>query len=72
MLTMRPRLDRSDNSSYFDAGFLWMSANMTISTFSLGTLGISLNGLNSTDACLTILFFSAPSALSTLNARFGC
>ncbi|GAA6000547.1 uncharacterized protein JCM10292_000478 [Rhodotorula paludigena] len=47
-----------NHPSYFDAGFLWMSANMTISTFSLGTLGISLNGLNSTDACLTILFFN--------------
>ncbi|SGY60748.1 BQ5605_C007g04480 [Microbotryum silenes-dioicae] len=41
-----------------DAGALWASANMTISTFSLGTLGNSIWYLELTDACLTILFFN--------------
>ena len=35
-----------------------MSANMTISTFSLGTLGTSIFDLKATDSCLVILFFS--------------
>lgn len=37
-----------------------MSANMTISTFSLGTLGNSIWYMQPADACLTILFFSTP------------
>lgn len=41
-----------------DSGFLWMSANMTISTFSLGTLGFSVYDLQLTDAALVILFFN--------------
>ncbi|GAA5894492.1 hypothetical protein JCM6882_004834 [Rhodosporidiobolus microsporus] len=46
------------HANYADSGFLWASANCTISTFSLGTLGNSIWGMGATDACLTILFFN--------------
>lgn len=47
-----------DHPRYFDSGTLWLSANMTIATFSLGTLGNSIFYLNATDACLVIVFFN--------------
>ncbi|GAA6049255.1 hypothetical protein JCM3770_005907 [Rhodotorula araucariae] len=62
--------ERSDKASYFDAGYLWMSANCTISTFSLGTLGNSIWYLKPTDACLTILFFNLLTTLPV--AVFSC
>ncbi|GAA5991674.1 hypothetical protein JCM10908_001087 [Rhodotorula pacifica] len=46
------------HARYFDSGTLWMSANMTIATFSLGTLGTSIFNLKATDSCLVILFFN--------------
>ncbi|GAA6061008.1 hypothetical protein JCM10212_001064 [Sporobolomyces blumeae] len=54
----------------YDAGYLWGSANMTISTFSLGTLATSVYGLNATDACLTLLFFNLLTTLPV--ALFSC
>ncbi|GAA5922195.1 hypothetical protein JCM3775_003526 [Rhodotorula graminis] len=50
--------ERAEKSTWLEPGFLWMSANMTISTFSLGTLGNSIWFLQPADACLTILFFN--------------
>ncbi|KII88697.1 hypothetical protein PLICRDRAFT_176250 [Plicaturopsis crispa FD-325 SS-3] len=38
--------------------WMWLAANMTISTFSLGTLGASLFFLGLRDAILVILFFN--------------
>ncbi|GAA6004009.1 hypothetical protein JCM10207_006512 [Rhodosporidiobolus poonsookiae] len=46
------------HTSWADSGYLWASANCTISTFSLGTLGNSIWFMGGTDACLTILFFN--------------
>ncbi|GAA5823276.1 hypothetical protein JCM11251_007547 [Rhodosporidiobolus azoricus] len=50
--------DERHHANYADSGYLWASANCTISTFSLGTLGNSIWGMGATDACLTILFFN--------------
>ncbi|KWU45996.1 hypothetical protein RHOSPDRAFT_32476 [Rhodotorula sp. JG-1b] len=50
--------DERHHARYIDSGTLWMSANMTISTFSLGTLGTSIFDLKATDSCLVILFFN--------------
>merc|ERR1711939_706951 len=41
-----------------DAGFMWGSANCTISTFALGFLGQSVFGLGLADSALVILFFN--------------
>ncbi|KAM0790593.1 hypothetical protein ACM66B_004458 [Microbotryomycetes sp. NB124-2] len=46
------------HASIMDAGWLWMSANMTISTVSLGTLSNSIYGMGLTDAALVIVFFN--------------
>ncbi|GAA6029111.1 hypothetical protein JCM8097_001605 [Rhodosporidiobolus ruineniae] len=46
------------HTSYADSGYLWASANCTISTLSLGTLGNKIFYLGATDACLVILFFN--------------
>ncbi|GAA5876634.1 hypothetical protein JCM3774_006008 [Rhodotorula dairenensis] len=50
--------DERHHANYFDSGTLWLSANMTIATFSLGTLGTSVFDLKATDSCLVILFFN--------------
>jgi purine-cytosine permease-like protein len=50
--------DSRQHRSLMDSGFLWMSANMTIATFSLGTLGFSVYDLKLTDAALVITFFN--------------
>jgi purine-cytosine permease-like protein len=55
---------------------MWMAANMTISTFSLGTLGPVVFYLGLRDAILTIIFFNLLSTLpvayfSTFGARTG-
>ncbi|GAA5991671.1 hypothetical protein JCM10908_001086 [Rhodotorula pacifica] len=62
--------DERHHARYFDSGTLWMSANMTISTFSLGTLGNSVFELQATDACLVILFFNLLCCLPV--ALFSC
>lgn len=56
---VRPE-DRSARSlaDLLDAATMWLAANSTISTFSLGTLGISVFQLGLKEACLTILFFN--------------
>ncbi|KAI5481469.1 hypothetical protein MNV49_004226 [Pseudohyphozyma bogoriensis] len=64
------------HANLYDSGFLWCSANMTISTLSLGTLGNSIWYMGLTDACLTIVFFNLlctlPVALfSTWGMRTG-
>ncbi|EJC99821.1 uncharacterized protein FOMMEDRAFT_22878 [Fomitiporia mediterranea MF3/22] len=46
-----------------DAATMWLAANSTISTYSLGTLGISVFELGLKEACLTILFFNLLSTL---------
>ncbi|GAA5876977.1 hypothetical protein JCM16303_006356 [Sporobolomyces ruberrimus] len=58
------------HTTVYDAGYLWGSANMTISTFSLGTLATSVYGLSATDACLTALFFNLLTTLPV--ALFSC
>ncbi|GAA5965402.1 hypothetical protein JCM21900_004784 [Sporobolomyces salmonicolor] len=58
------------HTSVYDAGYLWCSANMTISTFSLGTLSNSIFYMGATDACLTILFFNLLTTLPV--ALFSC
>lgn len=59
-----------------DAFTMWMAANMTISTFSLGTLGPSIFELGLKDSALVIIFFNLLSTLpvawfSTFGARTG-
>ena len=56
--------------------WMWLAANMTISTFSLGTLSASVFELGLRDAVLTILFFnlltSIPAAyFSTWGPKLG-
>lgn len=58
------------HTGVYDAGYLWGSANMTISTFSLGTLATNIYGLGPTDACLTALFFNLLTTLPV--ALFSC
>lgn len=60
----------------FDNFTMWLSANMCISTFALGTLGISLFNLGFWDSFLTILFFNIlailpPSFFATLGPKLG-
>ncbi|KAK4704490.1 hypothetical protein P7C70_g1724, partial [Phenoliferia sp. Uapishka_3] len=62
--------------SIADSGYLWCSANLTISTFALGTLGNSIWYMGLIDSALTIVFFNLlctlPVALfSTWGARTG-
>ncbi|GAA6006280.1 hypothetical protein JCM11491_002094 [Sporobolomyces phaffii] len=62
--------DERHHTTVYDAGYLWGSANMTISTFSLGTLATSVFGLSASDACLTALFFNLLCTLPV--ALFSC
>lgn len=55
---------------------MWMAANMTISTFSLGTLGPVVFELGLKESALVIVFFNLLSTLpvayfSTFGARTG-
>lgn len=55
---------------------LWMSANMTVSTFAIGALAHPVFDLGFVDTVLTIVFINIFSILpvcffSTLGARFG-
>jgi len=62
--------DERTHTNLMDSGFLWMSANFTISTFSLGTLGNSIWYMGTIDACLTILFFNLLTTIPV--ALFSC
>ncbi|ORY81769.1 putative purine-cytosine permease [Leucosporidium creatinivorum] len=50
--------DERHHAGLFDSGFLWFSANMTVATLSLGTLGSSIWEMGLTDSLLTIIFFN--------------
>ncbi|THH02634.1 hypothetical protein EW145_g6721 [Phellinidium pouzarii] len=56
---VRPE-DRSPHSlvDLLDTATMWLAANSTISTYSIGTLGPSTFGLGLKDSCLAILFFN--------------
>ncbi|BGP18622.1 hypothetical protein JCM10213_004171 [Rhodosporidiobolus nylandii] len=62
--------DERHHTSYADSGYLWASANCTISTLSLGTLGNSIWGMGGADACLCIVFFNLLCTLPV--AAFSC
>ncbi|KAH8924210.1 hypothetical protein BT69DRAFT_1261642 [Atractiella rhizophila] len=56
----------------YDSFTMWFAANCTVSTFSLGTLGASVFGLDLRPAILTILFFNLLSTLPVaLFSTFG-
>ncbi|KAI4521130.1 hypothetical protein K525DRAFT_285282 [Schizophyllum commune Loenen D] len=68
--------DERSQSSPLVCFWMWLAANMTISTFSLGTLSASVFELGLRDAVLTILFFnlltSIPAAyFSTWGPKLG-
>ncbi|KAK9248729.1 permease for cytosine/purines, uracil, thiamine, allantoin-domain-containing protein [Lipomyces tetrasporus] len=70
-----PEEEQTENSIW-NAASMWFAANMVISTFSLGTLGISIFGMAFWDSVLTIIFFNIlgiiPVAFySTFGPRFG-
>ncbi|KAI0952236.1 hypothetical protein AcW1_004395 [Taiwanofungus camphoratus] len=50
--------DQRNQNSAMAPFWMWLAANMTTSTFSLGTLGNSLFDLGLRDAALTIIFFN--------------
>ncbi|TDL19282.1 hypothetical protein BD410DRAFT_774153 [Rickenella mellea] len=61
---IRPE-DRTATSTWdlWDAMTMWLAANTTVSTFSLGTLGPTVFELGLKESCLTILFFNLLSTL---------
>ncbi|KAK9241287.1 permease for cytosine/purines, uracil, thiamine, allantoin-domain-containing protein [Lipomyces kononenkoae] len=70
-----PEEEQTENSLW-NAGSMWFAANMVVSTFSLGTLGIGIFGMAFWDSVLTIIFFNLigiiPVAFfSTFGPRFG-
>ncbi|KAK9353843.1 permease for cytosine/purines, uracil, thiamine, allantoin-domain-containing protein [Lipomyces doorenjongii] len=70
-----PEEEQTDNSLW-NAASMWFAANMVVSTFSLGTLGIGIFGMSFWDSVLTIIFFNIigiiPVAFySTFGPRFG-
>ncbi|KAI5118639.1 hypothetical protein M0805_000015 [Coniferiporia weirii] len=56
---VRPE-DRSPHSlaDLLDTATMWLAANSTISTYSIGTLGPSTFGLGLKESCLAVLFFN--------------
>ncbi|KAL6937599.1 Purine-cytosine permease fcy2 [Hanseniaspora osmophila] len=52
-----PEEEKTDSSLY-DAGTMWLSANLVVATFALGTLGGLVFGINFGACVLTIIFFS--------------
>ncbi|KAG7193433.1 purine-cytosine permease [Scheffersomyces spartinae] len=62
--------DERTQASVFAAGSMWLSANLVIATFSLGTLGITVFGLSFWQCVLVILSFSFMGAFSV--AFFSC
>jgi purine-cytosine permease-like protein len=60
----------------FDLMLLWGSANIALTTFSIGLLGTAVFGLGLTDCCLTVLFFvgfssAAVGYLATFGPKTG-
>lgn len=63
-------------TSIYEAGSMWLSANLVIATFGLGALSITVFGLDFWTAVLTILFFTALGTFavgffSIFGAKFG-
>lgn len=68
----RVRPDERTHTSIVDCMWLWLSANCTTSTFSLGTIGASLFELPFRPAVLTIIFFNLLSTIPVAYfATFG-
>lgn len=70
-----PEDERTD-TSYWNAGSMWMGGNTVVPTFSIGTLGSQVFGLEFWDSVLTIIFFNILGALtvafySTFGPRLG-
>jgi len=64
--------DNRPHKRVADLALLWGSANIAITTFSIGLLGPAVFGLGLTDSCLTILFFVALSSMAVgYLATFG-
>ncbi|POS78811.1 NCS1 nucleoside transporter [Diaporthe helianthi] len=68
--------DERTDTSVSKVGTLWMSANMTVSTFALGALAQPVFGLGFVDAaltviCINILGILPVSFFSTFGPRFG-
>ncbi|KAI3395722.1 hypothetical protein diail_945 [Diaporthe ilicicola] len=68
--------DERTDMSVSNVGTLWMSANMTVSTFALGALAQPVFGLGFVDSALTIVFVNILGILpvcffSTFGPRFG-
>ncbi|KAL1882268.1 Purine-cytosine permease fcy21 [Diaporthe australafricana] len=68
--------DERTDTSVSKIGTLWMSANMTVSTFALGALAQPVFGLGFVDSALTIIFINILGILpvcffSTFGPRFG-
>ncbi|KAK7204027.1 purine-cytosine permease FCY2 [Myxozyma melibiosi] len=63
-------------SSLWNAASMWFAANMVVSTFAMGLLGISIFGMTFWDSVLTIIFFNFIGMLpvaffSTFGPEFG-
>jgi NCS1 nucleoside transporter family len=70
-----PENERTD-TSLSNVGTMWLAANMVVSSFAIGTLGISIFSLGFVDSILTILFINIlgiipVSFFSSFGMRFG-
>ena len=68
--------ERNHTQHLSDCMWMWLAANSTTSTFSLGTLGASVFGLEFRPAVLTIIFFNLLSTIpvayfSTFGPKLG-
>lgn len=68
--------DERTDASMSKIGTLWLSANMTVSTFAIGALAQPVFKLGFVDTALTIIFFNVLGILpvcffSTFGPRFG-
>ena len=68
--------ERNHTQRLSDCMWMWLAANTTTSTFSLGTLGASVFGLEFRPAVLTIIFFNLLSTIpvayfSTFGPKLG-
>lgn len=50
--------DERTHTSYWNAGSMWMGGNTVVATFSIGTLGSQVFGLEFWDSVLVIIFFN--------------
>lgn len=72
----RVRPEQQNDTRYWQAGTMWLSANMNVSSFAIGVLGISLFETGFWDGVCTVIFFNAISILpvcyySTFGSRLG-